>query len=142
MTKPPASEQRCRACSKPLLPENQRVADGCPCNSPRGVNHGLVATNTCTCIECDPAQTGSTRYPHRPAPPEQPARCDGVRRVFNEESFEGECNLVDRKAMLFVGTPQRAVDIEFILRHRWVGKRVRVTLVEVLDDAPGKDGGK
>lgn len=51
----------CRACGGMLLPENRRIADCCPCNSPRGVNHGLVPKNTCTCVECDPAQTGSTR---------------------------------------------------------------------------------
>jgi hypothetical protein len=53
----------CRACGKELLPENIRIADGCPCNSARGVNHGLVAANTCTCVICDPEQSGSTRYP-------------------------------------------------------------------------------
>lgn len=51
----------CRGCGFMLLPENRRIADGCPCNSPRGVNHGLVAKNTCTCMICDPDQTGSTR---------------------------------------------------------------------------------
>lgn len=51
----------CRGCGKPILPANRRIADGCPCNSVRGINHGLVAKNTCTCVECDPAQTGSTR---------------------------------------------------------------------------------
>lgn len=56
----------CRACGKPLLPENIRVADGCPCNSARGVNHGLVAPLTCTCIDCDPAGTGGTRWPLPP----------------------------------------------------------------------------
>jgi len=56
------SPRTCRACRSPLRPENLRIADGCPCNSPRGVNHGLVPTDTCTCPECDPAQTGSTRY--------------------------------------------------------------------------------
>jgi hypothetical protein len=55
----------CRACGKPLFPENRRIADGCPCNSGRGINHGLVATNTCTCSACDPAQTGGTRQPIR-----------------------------------------------------------------------------
>jgi hypothetical protein len=53
----------CRACRSLLRPENLRVADGCLCNSPRGVNHGLVPTDICTCPECDPAQTGGTRYP-------------------------------------------------------------------------------
>jgi hypothetical protein len=60
---PYSNPDLCRACGKMILPENRRIADGCPCNSPRGVNHGLVPKNTCTCLECDPAQTGSTRYP-------------------------------------------------------------------------------
>jgi hypothetical protein len=51
----------CRYCAQPLLPRNLRIADGCPCNAPRGVNHGLVPKNTCTCVLCDPAQIGSTR---------------------------------------------------------------------------------
>lgn len=51
----------CQGCGDPLLLANRRIADGCPCNSPRGVNHGLVAKNTCTCIICDPARTGGTR---------------------------------------------------------------------------------
>ena len=53
----------CRFCNKPLLQENYRIADGCPCNAGRGINHGLVPKDTCTCVECDPEQTGSTRYP-------------------------------------------------------------------------------
>jgi transcription elongation factor Elf1 len=56
----------CRGCGEMLLPENRRIADGCVCNSPRGINHGLVAKNTCTCPICDPEQTGSTRYSHLP----------------------------------------------------------------------------
>lgn len=55
-------QELCRGCQNMLLLENLRIADGCPCNSPRGVNHGLVPKNTCTCQVCDPAQTGSTRY--------------------------------------------------------------------------------
>lgn len=55
-------QYQCRACGKTLVLENYRLADGCPCNSPRGVNHGLVPLLTCTCVECDPEQTGSTRY--------------------------------------------------------------------------------
>lgn len=51
----------CRGCGAGLLPENRRIADGCSCNSRRGINHGLVAKNTCTCAECDPGQTGGTR---------------------------------------------------------------------------------
>lgn len=52
----------CRGCGAMLLSKNYRVADGCHCNAPRGVNHGLVPQATCTCPICDPAQTGSTRY--------------------------------------------------------------------------------
>jgi hypothetical protein len=51
----------CRGCGGMLLPENRTVADCCPCNSARGMNHGLVPVNTCTCNACDPAQTGGTR---------------------------------------------------------------------------------
>jgi len=51
----------CRGCGKPLDPGLTTVADGCPCNSPRGVNHGLVPSHVCTCTVCDPAQTGSAR---------------------------------------------------------------------------------
>jgi hypothetical protein len=52
----------CRGCAAPLSSFNfDKIADGCPCNSGRGVNHGLVPKNTCTCVECDPAQTGSVR---------------------------------------------------------------------------------
>jgi hypothetical protein len=62
----------CRGCGGPLLPEQRRIADGCPCNSRRGINHGLVAKNTCTCVVCDPEQTGSTRYPVQPTLAPQP----------------------------------------------------------------------
>lgn len=49
----------CRGCGKQLLPTNDCIADGCPCNSPQGVNHGLVPSHVCTCEICDPQQTGS-----------------------------------------------------------------------------------
>jgi hypothetical protein len=52
----------CRACGAPLNFENRVMADGCPCNSGRGVNHDLVPKNVCSCVECDPAQTGSSRH--------------------------------------------------------------------------------
>jgi hypothetical protein len=55
------STENCRACGALLLTKNAPIADGCPCNSPRGVNHGLVPVDVCTCVECDPAQTGSSR---------------------------------------------------------------------------------
>lgn len=58
----------CQGCGKALDPRNYRIADGCPCNTPRGINHGVVPKDTCTCGECDPAQTGSTRYPPEPEP--------------------------------------------------------------------------
>lgn len=52
----------CRGCGLDLHPENEGwCADGCPCNSPRGVNHGLVPETTCTCEVCDPEKTGAVR---------------------------------------------------------------------------------
>lgn len=52
----------CRGCGKQLVPyDNNIFADGCPCNSERGVNHGLVMSEVCTCKICDPAQTGASR---------------------------------------------------------------------------------
>jgi hypothetical protein len=60
----------CRGCHQPLAFDSaaQRIADGCPCNSPRGVNHGLVPSNVCTCAMCDPEQTGSVRRQVDPRP--------------------------------------------------------------------------
>jgi hypothetical protein len=52
----------CRGCGG-ALDFTGRIADGCPCNSPRGINHGLVPRHLCTCTICDPAQTGSSRPP-------------------------------------------------------------------------------
>lgn len=53
----------CRGCGRPLFLRNVTVADGCPCNAARGINHGLVPSYTCTCAVCDPRQTGGTRKP-------------------------------------------------------------------------------
>ena len=72
------NSRKCRGCGADLKPENYLFADGCPCNSPRGVNHGLVNVLTCTCDECDPAQTGSSRYPPAvPLPAHAPAKSCG-----------------------------------------------------------------
>jgi hypothetical protein len=69
-TTPPAPPPTCRGCGVPLRYENLRCADGCPCNSPRGVNHGLVPRNVCTCVACDPEETGSVRtLPKQTTPP-------------------------------------------------------------------------
>lgn len=51
----------CLGCSATLSPDNFALADGCPCNSPRGVNHGRVPVDVCTCNACDPAQSGASR---------------------------------------------------------------------------------
>lgn len=76
----------CRACGTPLLPENIRVADGCPCNSARGVNHGLVPELTCTCVVCDPGQSGSTRYP--PLAPAEVETADEFAARLGREIFD------------------------------------------------------
>jgi hypothetical protein len=64
--------KHCRACGFYLAPNNRPLADGCPCNSARGVNHGLVERLVCTCKECDPEQTGSSRWRE---PPPAEAKC-------------------------------------------------------------------
>lgn len=53
----------CRGCGKLLEMTSLalRTCDGCPCNSPRGINHGLVAKEVCTCTECDPKGLGASR---------------------------------------------------------------------------------
>jgi hypothetical protein len=51
----------CNHCKQPLLESNHTIADGCFCNSRRGINHGLVPVHVCTCEECDPARTGGAR---------------------------------------------------------------------------------
>jgi len=58
---------RCNGCGAAIDPGYyDKIADGCPCNSMRGINHGIVPARTCTCVVCDPAQTGSVRpsYTH------------------------------------------------------------------------------
>lgn len=53
----------CNGCGAFLRQENQTMADGCPCNSGRGINHGIIPALVCTCAICDPEQTGSSRFP-------------------------------------------------------------------------------
>jgi hypothetical protein len=59
---PPAEKVVCRGCGKPLT-GTETVCDGCDCNSPRGINHGLVPTHVCVCPVCDPDNTGAPRPP-------------------------------------------------------------------------------
>ena len=56
--KPPPRVHGLRQADRP---EYIRRADGCPCNSRRGINHGLVARDVCTCDVCDPSQSGCSR---------------------------------------------------------------------------------
>jgi len=55
-------QMNCRGCGKPLTGD-ETVCDGCICNHPRGINHGLVPKHVCTCNDCDPEVTGSVRQP-------------------------------------------------------------------------------
>jgi len=50
----------CRGCGKDIIVD-ERVCDGCVCNNPAGVNHGLVPQWVCLCSVCDPKLTGSVR---------------------------------------------------------------------------------
>jgi len=65
------SEPVCRGCGR-VLDMKANLCDGCPCNSPKGINHGLVPKRLCTCPECDPEQTGAPRPVIRPAVPREP----------------------------------------------------------------------
>lgn len=42
----------CNACGKPLLLVNINVDDGCPCNSPRGVNVTPFSCSACKLPNC------------------------------------------------------------------------------------------
>jgi hypothetical protein len=76
----------CRACGAELLPANRPVADGCPCNSKRGVNHGIVDAKVCTCATCDPAQTGASRWRPTAKAPRREVSTDG-RTWINYETL-------------------------------------------------------
>lgn len=48
----PNIPEKCNACGKPLLLENLYVDDGCPCNTPRGVNFKPAPCPTCKTDNC------------------------------------------------------------------------------------------
>ena len=56
------NSETCRGCGNWLEFKNLSIADGCPCNSLRGINHGIVLKVVCTCDVCDPDSTGTSRY--------------------------------------------------------------------------------
>ncbi len=70
-----AFDEICRGCDKPLLPENTNLSDGCPCNSRRGINHGLVDWNTCKCDWCDPDRAHPACPAHGKPLPMGPCAC-------------------------------------------------------------------
>lgn len=43
---------KCNGCGAPLLLEHLYVDDGCPCNTPRGVNFKPMACPTCKTDNC------------------------------------------------------------------------------------------
>lgn len=94
-TPEPAGSSRyvaCRGCGQPLASDlaAQRIADGCPCNSHRGINHGLVPVHVCTCATCDPEQTGSARQRPDPQAPATRAEVEELRsRVERMENLTG-----------------------------------------------------
>lgn len=49
---PRSFPRECRACREPLLIENVYCDDGCPCNSPRGVNFKPQACERCRTDNC------------------------------------------------------------------------------------------
>lgn len=44
--------ENCKSCGKPLLLRNLFVDDGCPCNSPRGVNFVPLPCDLCKTDNC------------------------------------------------------------------------------------------
>lgn len=56
------NNEKCRGCDHWLEFNNLSIADGCPCNSPRGINHGIVPKEVCTCEVCDSESTGTSRF--------------------------------------------------------------------------------
>lgn len=100
---------QCRACGKELQAPDSGIADGCPCNAPRGVNHGLVPTHVCTCKQCDPAQTGAAR----PQCPYDEQQCEWPR-----------CSGVNpRCPSMPAGAVSDAARVGHHGRRRWVGLR-------------------
>jgi hypothetical protein len=123
---PPA--HACRHCKKLLT--DFRIADGCPCNSPRGINHGLVPKECCTCKECDPAQTGSSRIRDvKPAPETEVP--EGV--IQERTDVEG------RRSWVLVIAPEAGLDLSGIAESlgdtaevcRSEGKKLRITIEEI-----------
>lgn len=52
----------CRGCGEELDSANHVIADGCPCNSKGGLNHGLVPEYVCCCDKCFPDSNETHRY--------------------------------------------------------------------------------
>ena len=48
----PNIPEKCRGCGKPILLENLYCDDGCPCNTPRGVNFKGRPCNLCKIDDC------------------------------------------------------------------------------------------
>jgi hypothetical protein len=84
---------QCRACGLLLLLKNQAIADGCPCNSVRGINHGLVPKDVCTCVLCDPAQTGSSRM----SPVAETHEPDTILQFFSYKHLHPNFQLVSKR---------------------------------------------
>ncbi len=48
----PNIPEKCNGCGQPLLLEHLFVDDGCPCNTPRGVNFPPLACTACRVEDC------------------------------------------------------------------------------------------
>lgn len=48
----PNIPKKCNGCGRPLLLENLYCDDGCPCNTPRGVNFPPIPCMTCEVENC------------------------------------------------------------------------------------------
>lgn len=43
---------KCNGCGQPLLLENLYTDDGCPCNTPRGINFKPIVCYICKTEDC------------------------------------------------------------------------------------------
>lgn len=90
----------CRGCGKQLnLDLHAWMWDCCPCNSPRGINHGLIPVTMCSCDECQAASKAKGQKPVYEAmtyaPPAEEISYgarepDGTRTVIVRDAGQGD----------------------------------------------------
>ncbi len=133
----------CRGCHRLLLPENLTMADGCACNSPIGVNHGLVPKETCTCFICDPTISGCSRYGKNPNGRSVAGTEDEQLQVIHNSLTEATANWTqDMEGW----QPLYITDVRYLLEKVAELRRRKAELLSILrlarndlEDVPGRE---